>query len=669
MTNTIIRFPVLKRLKVSGYQLFPGIDKKGIDHTFVRGVTVVVGINGLGKTTLLNIILRSLIGFYAPSKFDPYDPGAGSHKMVERETDYFSSRTTNLAKDARVEAEFAFGSDKLRIIRHLDTLEIESLFLNDKPIKGEQDELQHEIVRASGLATLYDFFYVVRSFTFFLEDKVSLIWNPSGQFEIFRILFFDPTKAKEFAELADAIRRKDSKYRNLRVYYNKAMEELKKAEARTGSKSTATEELRLKRVDVNQLEEAGAAIRRKLEKALGHRTTILEQIQKIRLELEEDRRQQEGLLDSFFSHAFPDLPAVVSNILNHLDGDHGCLVCGTANPKKRHKFRELANQGTCPFCETNNVRTEKVGALTARVEGEIKQLEQSVRDKSKNISDLEDGLKKSIQLVDALHGERALNSSKLITAQGELEQLEAKLPPTQEELDKKRKQLDSEGREMRTLKLEILKETKRYSALLSEGRKSIEQLAAKLTKSFEFYAGEFLAEKCKLSYREEKRRLGEEGELLSYPNFHVNMTSAVSPRMGTPRTEDTQVSESQKEFVDLAFRMALFDAVRQPKDGVMLVIETPEASLDSIFVKKAGSLLRKFGEDGTGEPNVIIASCNLNGTGIVRSLLGVDALGKKAVEEEVPKKIINLLELAAPNAAVREDGKTYQAELTAALTK
>ena len=211
-------------------------------------------------------------------------------------------------------------------------------------------------------------------------------------------------------------------------------------------------------------------IRRKLEKALLGRTTILEQIQKTRLELEEERCQQEGLLDSFFSRAFPDLPAVISNILNHLDGGHGCLVCGTANPKKRHKFRDLAKQGVCPFCETNNVRTEKVGALTVRAEGEINELGTRIEAKRKNLSALEAGLTKSIELVDALHGERAAISSKLIAAQGELEQLEAKLPPSQEELDKKRKQLDSELREMKNLRLEIVKETKRYSSLLGEGR-------------------------------------------------------------------------------------------------------------------------------------------------------------------------------------------------------
>ena len=250
MADTIIRFPVLKKLKVSDYQLFPGKEGHGIDHVFQRGVTVVVGVNGLGKTTLLNIVLRSLLGFNVPAKFDPYNPAAGSHKMVEKETDYFASRTMNLARGARVDAEFAFGTDALRVVRKLDTLEVEALSVNGKKIEGDQHDLQHAIVKASGLATLYDFFYVVRSFTFFLEEKVSLIWNPEGQFEIFRILFFDPEDAKVFAELADAIKKKDSKFRNLRVHYNHAVEELEKAADRAEGDSMTAEELRLKVADV-----------------------------------------------------------------------------------------------------------------------------------------------------------------------------------------------------------------------------------------------------------------------------------------------------------------------------------------------------------------------------------------------------------------------------------
>jgi hypothetical protein len=173
----------------------------------------------------------------------------------------------------------------------------------------------------------------------------------------------------------------------------------------------------------------------------------------------------------------------------------------------------------------------------------------------------------------------------------------------------------------------------------------------------------------RVSYGEEKRSLGQEGELLAFPSFQVVMTSGTSPKLGTVRSDDTQVSESQKEFVDLAFRMALFDAVRQRGDGVMLVIETPEASLDTVFVDRAGELLRKFANENSGQHNVVLASSNLTSANMVRSLLGIGKLTKRQVETEVPKRIINLLALAAPNAAVRQFRAAYNRELARSLKK
>ncbi|MBU9147449.1 AAA family ATPase, partial [Burkholderia multivorans] len=59
----MINLPVLERVRVSNYALYVGTpDSPGLDHTFRPGVNVIVGINGLGKTTLLNILLRSLTG-------------------------------------------------------------------------------------------------------------------------------------------------------------------------------------------------------------------------------------------------------------------------------------------------------------------------------------------------------------------------------------------------------------------------------------------------------------------------------------------------------------------------------------------------------------------------------------------------------------------------------
>jgi len=244
MSLTKIKFPVLKSLRIDNYQLFPGKDKKGINHEFLPGITVIAGINGLGKTTLLNVMLRCLTGTREPHKFDAYSPVGGVHKMRSKHVDYFAQRVLDEAKDATVDAEFYFGQDVIRIKRSLHDLEILGLWNNDTQIDGDQGTLRKAIVRFSGAGDEYDFFYVVRSFTFFLEDKVSLIWNPQGQFEIFRILFFGPKQAKDLAQLADAIKRIDSDYRNRRVQLNKDRKRLEQAAIATQELSTLEKAVR-----------------------------------------------------------------------------------------------------------------------------------------------------------------------------------------------------------------------------------------------------------------------------------------------------------------------------------------------------------------------------------------------------------------------------------------
>jgi hypothetical protein len=137
------------------------------------------------------------------------------------------------------------------------------------------------------------------------------------------------------------------------------------------------------------------------------------------------------------------------------------------------------------------------------------------------------------------------------------------------------------------------------------------------------------------------------------------------------------VSESQKEFIDLAFRLAIMQAttVRRPS---MMVIETPEASLDSIFISRAGRLLARYAAGGGAVGNRLIASSNLNKEDMIPALFGL------ASEEEYvawwadrrhkaqppgsssaiplgdrPDRVLNLLDVAAENRAVEENRAGY----------
>ena len=59
----MINFPIIERLDVSNYGLYPGeANDPGLHATFSPGLTLVLGTNGLGKTTLISIMYRLLTG-------------------------------------------------------------------------------------------------------------------------------------------------------------------------------------------------------------------------------------------------------------------------------------------------------------------------------------------------------------------------------------------------------------------------------------------------------------------------------------------------------------------------------------------------------------------------------------------------------------------------------
>ena len=61
----MVHLPVLAELRAIEYGLFPGDPHgSGIAWEFQPGLSLIAGINGLGKTTLLTMILRSFTGPY-----------------------------------------------------------------------------------------------------------------------------------------------------------------------------------------------------------------------------------------------------------------------------------------------------------------------------------------------------------------------------------------------------------------------------------------------------------------------------------------------------------------------------------------------------------------------------------------------------------------------------
>lgn len=153
-----IALPVFRSLKVAGYELFPGAGNAGIDRPILPGVTVIAGINGLGKTTLLNMMLRLLVGPFNPQKVNPFEVGAKSHDLVgwKHARRFFRSRVSDGAVYATARADISIGTHHLTVERALKDLSIKYLEYDGAELAPTEAEYGRVVVEATNVALRYD---------------------------------------------------------------------------------------------------------------------------------------------------------------------------------------------------------------------------------------------------------------------------------------------------------------------------------------------------------------------------------------------------------------------------------------------------------------------------------------------------------------------------------
>jgi DNA repair exonuclease SbcCD ATPase subunit len=85
---------------------------------------------------------------------------------------------------------------------------------------------------------------------------------------------------------------------------------------------------------------------------------------------------------------------------------------------------------------------------------------------------------------------------------------------------------------------------------------------------------------------------------------------------GDVRHDQTQMSESQRFFVDIALRMALAQQISSVGGLATLFIDTPEGSLDIAYEDRAGEMFAEFVESG----HDLIVTANINSSKLLLTL-------------------------------------------------
>ncbi|TXT40929.1 MAG: hypothetical protein FD135_831 [Comamonadaceae bacterium] len=679
----MINFPVLDRVSVRNFGLYVGTpDSPGLDHSFMPGVNIIVGINGLGKTTLLNILLRSLTGpFDLPSG---EELGEKKRRLVPVNRLWFRSRVQDDAVDATATVWFHIGERFFEVTRSLANLDILSLTIDQQQWPANHaSELeaayQQQIFLAAGLSSFDDFVFLLRYVVFFLEDRRSLVWDASAQGDILGILFGEQSAdRRHYVELYNELLSKDSEYRNMLAVVNKRKKEFARqiGTVEGGQLEMLIKQLESKRVDVTELIGKKDELGRKRDSLRG-------QLENRKQDIHDKRAAVASELNTFYQSFFPQTNDAARYLLSQFEANNGCLICGNTSGEAIVRVQAKLVMNTCPVCESPIEHSDRPAHDPyAGEEIERRRIE---------VVELERQLASMVRPLEETENEYVHTAARLVGTTADVSQLEhqldalgGSLPNAIERRDRIQSRLEVFQSELNQLEVESRRLGQEFRGLAAAIDTEVQAVSAQIENSFSRFISGFLAENCSIKYSPRQSRIGQRSatENFAFPHFVPALTSGVHRTSAIVREHGQSVSESQKEFVDLAFRMALLE-IAAPNSPAMLILETPEASLDSVFVPRAADLLRRFAtREGASHGTRLIASSNVNREQMIPALFGaypdkrfhgqvVDETAQ-ASPPTVPiddreKHVLDLLKIAVPTRALERFRGPYEDERDRAL--
>lgn len=660
MPQTVL-FPVFERVEIRDYGLYCATPDTVFAWDFHAGPNGLIGANGLGKSTLVNILFRLLTG--------PYDlnrralEGELGQPDVEPimipDKRVFARRVADQARTAVAKLQFRLGEHSLSISRRLSDLSLSEFQINgeSQPIgDDDKDIYQPKLAEAMQVANFFDVLLILRFLVFVFEDRRSLVWDESAQRQIFRAtMSHSRDEARRSLGLQREIVESDSLARNIRVQVNRAKKQLDEAVRNIQVRDASRAELYITEQTIEAIRERRQAAVGFLEEIDGER--LQERRERMRAEHERDRLLQEidgaklRLIDSLFA----GLPAPGRLALARVVESGRCACCGQEAQQLVKRVEAAFATEHCPYCEqaVPEAAGDAPEALDQRriekLASDFALARQQARSSTERISVLDEKIRERRSELQI--SERELNSA--LNRQNQLRRATSIEP---DDVARRRVAVDAYTEDMEE-QLARRRAAEESLVTLAEALEhGVRDRQESIANAFSRFANAFMRESCTLTYIGRDDRIGQEGARFRFPAFQVALSGgAVAGE--TLRGSPEAVSYSQREFIDVAFRMAVMDVIA-PEHGSTLVVDTPEAGLDFVFAERAGEQFRAFGtHEGVSRHRVILTS------NMVSEHLLATFLKDVPVGVARRSRLLNLIDFAAPTAAVRLDRERYIAFL------
>ena len=345
--------------------------------------------------------------------------------------------------------------------------------------------------------------------------------------------------------------------------------------------------------------------------------------------------------------ALPTQDEVVRYLRARLVTDHACPACGQDGGQIDSEPLR------CLLCGL------PLPAPTASELGSIAHLEERIAHAGTAVEANRARADERRMAVETVESQLAAERTSRVEVEGRIKALRSRLPAGSEDLGGTAALIADLEDDLATLRSELEQSRAQLQEMIDRSNEAVRSRQDEIKRVFDSVATIFLVESCHLVPHQTLVRIGQEGERFEVQAFDLDLGSSTGTGESRRDTRD-DVSESQRVFIDIAFRIALIHTCVELRSGTM-VIDAPEGSLDVVFASNAATMLAAFVAPGVGDNRLVVAS------NLVEGSLLPELARLAGIRDHDDPKLIDLLEIAAPTAAVTLRGDDYRSVLTRAL--
>ena len=640
-----IYLPSLNKITVDNYSLYAQCPS--FEYVFEEGISA----NGIGKTTFVNMIIYALVGYKKEERRNK--KALNLQDITLQDTNFFKDRMNynfdgGLNEAASVTLEYSLGSNTLIIQRSLYNDEIQKLIVNYKEVKQRaESDYQNIVNKYSGLTDFEDFRKIISEFLFFDERRKNIAWEIDMQDYLLKVLLFDEEYFNKFKELEEKIVQEDTKGRH-------------KSEDRKVVQASIDELIREKEQVINNLKEefnGEINVNKNIEEIKIKKNSIIQSIDELNENISIIQEELNGLINdlnnlegeltlsivkgdgfkdeikkietALYKSIYKKLPGYYYTLEKNLLSEGKCLICNSKSNNLKIEAIRKKNNNECFICASKISEVEEFASTDIERLNDLNQKKVSQENIIQNLTKRFEELQEKITSIKKQQNSRRekveILQRELLIIDNELEHRnkDEKTDTYTEILKRKEaevEKLDQDSKNAyarRDLYKDDLKNyTKKFRNLIS-------LLTNDLTNYFNKYASIFIGLDCELTVTERVIR--------SIP--HIVYTPKIANQI---RKDIWSVSESQRFFLDQAFRMAIIDYLQKNvcDFSTFFITETPEGSLDLAYENQVAEMFYIFAQSH----NKIIFTSNLNSSNFLIDIF------TRIAKEDRKSRILNLLE-------------------------